>query len=106
MLRRAASVPEHLIPDLTAAGAAPAILVIVGLEFGENIDELANPPRRQRPACIHHRLVIGHPGLGFGQFVDGRTGCDDLGDGHVVDRADRLDNVVPGNAHGIPTGLP
>ena len=30
----------------------------------QNIDQFASPPCRQRPACIH-RLVIGHPGLGF-----------------------------------------
>ena len=90
--------PGHLTPDSMEAGRSPAILIIVGLEFGENIDELANPPRRQRPAGIHHRLVIGHPGLGLGEFLHCRTGRDDLGDGHVVDGADRLDNVLSGNA--------
>ena len=53
-----------------------------------------------RSPRVPGRLVIGDPGLGFGQFVDGRTGRDHLGDGNVVDGADRLDDVVPGNAQG------
>ena len=93
MLRRG-RVPEHLIPRPDGSGRSPAILIIVGLEFGENIDEFANPPRCQRPARIHHRLVIGHPGQSFREFVDCRTGSDDLGDGNVVDPANGLDDVL------------
>jgi hypothetical protein len=71
------------------------VIVIIRLEFGENIDKLANPPRRQRPACIEQGIVIDDPGLGFGQFVRRCIDSNDLGDGNVVDRADGLDNVVP-----------
>ena len=53
-------------PLIRGSGRSPAILVVVRLELGENIDQLANPPRRQRPAGVEQRIVIDDPSLGFG----------------------------------------
>jgi hypothetical protein len=70
------------------------IHVLVRLKLGEDIDELANAPARQRLAIIQQRIVVDDPGLGFRQFFRRGAGSDDFGDGHVVDLADCLDNVI------------
>ncbi len=51
--------------------------------------------RSRAAPAIHQRLVIGKPGLGLRQLVDGGAGRDDLGDGDIVSLSDRLDHVVP-----------
>ena len=67
------------------------VVLVSRLELVQNLHELADPARRQRPAGIHQRLVIGDPGLGCGQFVDGSAGVDDLRDDDIVSAADSVD---------------
>src|SRR6266851_10283378 len=56
----------------------------------------------QRSALVDQRLIVGDPGLSFRQFVHGRIGANDLGDRHVIDQANRLNDVVVGQvSHGL-----
>src|SRR5438034_2770012 len=70
------------------------LLVLIRLKLREDIDEFADAPGRQRLAGVEQRIVVGDPGLGFRQFLYRRTRSNDLGDGHIVDFANRLHNVV------------
>ena len=83
----------------TTAAAAPVILVLARVKLREDVDEFANAAGCQRPAGIQHRLIIGQPGLGLGEFVHGCAGSNDLGDGDVVGSADRPGNVLTRNLH-------
>ncbi len=79
--------PSRDRPDASSSSSSP--------ELRRDIHQLAHA----RPApgggqIVDHRLVIGEPGLRFGQFFDGRAGSDDLGDGDVVGPVHGLDDVV------------
>ncbi len=74
------------------------VMVLARRKLRQNIDEFAHAAGCQRLAGVHQRLVIGKPCVRLGQFVRRRLGSYDLGDGHIVDGADRLDNVVSRDA--------
>ena len=90
------------ISGRTDHGSCCRVVVLARLKLREDVDEFADAPGRQRLAGIHQRLVIGDPGLSLCQIVDRRSGCDDFGDGRIVDPADGPGYVVAGHAlHGF-----
>jgi hypothetical protein len=70
------------------------LLVLVRLKLREDIDEFANATARQRLAGVEQRIFVDDSGLRLRQFVGACTGSHDFGDGHIVDPANRLDNVI------------
>ena len=54
---------------LSEDGPGFLIIVLDRIKFCEDLDKLADPPARQRLACVHERFVVDDPGLGLRPFV-------------------------------------
>src|SRR5215469_10919426 len=81
--------------DPFAASAVRLLQLRLLLEGGNDLDETRNTTACERLATIHQGLVIGDPGVRFGQLLACRAHSDDLRDDELVDRPEHRSDIRP-----------